>query len=207
MTEFWEENFRENKPMWGFNPSNTAVMVKDFFLKNNIKNILIPGVGYGRNAKVFIDNGIKVTGIEISKTAIELAKENGINIKIYNGSVTDMPFDNELYDGIFCYALLHLLDEEARKKFIKDCYNQLKPNGYMIFVTVSKKDLFFKIGKPIGKDLLKIRDGINMYFYDADSIKEDFGKYGLEEFKEIEDPNKATPNKRSIEFTMIKCRK
>lgn len=207
MTEFWEENFRENKTMWGFNPSDTAVMVKDFFLKNNIKNILIPGVGYGRNAKVFIDNGIKVTGIEISKTAIELAKENGINIKIYNGSVTDMPFDNELYDGIFCYALLHLLDEEARKKFIKDCYNQLKPNGYMIFVTVSKKDLFFKIGKPIGKDLLKIRGGINMYFYDADSIKEDFGKYGLEEFKEIEDPNKATPNKRSIEFTIIKCRK
>ena len=125
MTEFWEENFRENKTMWGFNPSDTAVMVKDFFLKNNIKNILIPGVGYGRNAKVFIDNGIKVTGIEISKTAIELAKENGIN----------------------------------------------------------------------------------MYFYDADSIKEDFGKYGLEEFKEIEDPNKATPNKRSIKFTMIKCRK
>ncbi len=115
MTEFWEENFRENKTMWGFIPSDSAIMVKDFFLKNNVRNILIPGVGYGRNAKVFIDNGIKVTGIEISETAIKLAKENGINIKIYNGSVTDMPFDNELYDGIFCYALIHLLDEEARK--------------------------------------------------------------------------------------------
>lgn len=207
MTEFWEENFRENKTMWGFIPSDSAIMVKDFFLKNNIKNILIPGVGYGRNAKVFIDNGIKVTGIEISETAIKLAKENGINIKIYNGSVTDMPFDNELYDGIFCYALIHLLDEEARKKFIKDCYNQLKPNGYMIFVTVSKKDLFFKIGKPIGKDLVEITEGLNMFFYDADSIREDFGDYGLEEFIEIDDPKKSISNKRSIKFTMIKYKK
>lgn len=31
MTEFWEENFRENKTMWGFNPADSAVMVKDFF--------------------------------------------------------------------------------------------------------------------------------------------------------------------------------
>ena len=207
MTEFWEENFRENKTMWGFIPSDSAIMVKDFFLKNNVRNILIPGVGYGRNAKAFIDNGIKVTGIEISETAIKLAKENGINIKIYNGSVTDMPFDNELYDGIFCYALIHLLDEEARKKFIKDCYNQLKPNGYMIFVTVSKKDLFFKIGKPIGKDLVEITEGLNMFFYDADSIREDFGDYGLEEFIEIDDPKKSISNKRSIKFTMIKCKK
>ena len=50
-----------------------------------------------------------------------------------------MPFDNKLYDGIFSHALLHLLNEQEREKFIEDCYNQLKPGGYMIFTTVSKK--------------------------------------------------------------------
>lgn len=40
---------------------------KRFFLEKNVKDILVPGIGYGRNAKVFIDNGINVTGIEISK--------------------------------------------------------------------------------------------------------------------------------------------
>ena len=39
--------------------------------RDKVKDILIPGVGYGRNAKVFIDNGINVTGIEISKTATQ----------------------------------------------------------------------------------------------------------------------------------------
>jgi hypothetical protein len=38
---------------------------------------LIPGIGYGRNAKLFIDNGLKVTGIEIADSAISIADSNG----------------------------------------------------------------------------------------------------------------------------------
>lgn len=51
----------------GFEPTESAILAKDFFLEKNIKDILVPGIGYGRNAKVFIDNDINVTGIEISK--------------------------------------------------------------------------------------------------------------------------------------------
>ncbi|RAJ33063.1 thiopurine S-methyltransferase [Pedobacter cryoconitis] len=64
-TEFWESNFIEKQEMWGFEPSNSAVVTKDFFVGKSVKNILIPGIGYGRNAKVFTDQGIVVTGIEI----------------------------------------------------------------------------------------------------------------------------------------------
>ena len=66
-------------------------MTKDFFLEKKVKDILIPGIGYGSNAKVFIDSGINVTGIEISKTAIDLARQNGLNISIFHGSV-NKPF-------------------------------------------------------------------------------------------------------------------
>jgi len=37
-----------------------------------------------RNTKVFADNGIHVTGIEISKTAIELARQNQTLLQDYN---------------------------------------------------------------------------------------------------------------------------
>lgn len=207
MTEFWEASFIEKQTMWGFEPADSAIIAKDFFIENNIKNILIPGIGYGRNAKIFIDNKINVTGIEISKTAIDLVTESMNNIKIYHGSVTDMPFNNELYEGIFCYALIHLLDKSDREKFIKDCYNQLKPNGYMIFTAVSKKSPMFGVGKQLGKDLFERIEGLKMFFYDSDSIKEEFGKYGLVEFTEIDEPNKSMANKSSINFWMIKCKK
>lgn len=207
MTEFWESSFIENQMMWGFEPSDSSILTKDFFLEKKAKDILIPGFGYGRNAKVFIDNGINVTGIEISKTAIELARENGLNSNIFHGSVTDMPFDNKLYDGIFCYALIHLLDSSAREKFIKDCYNQLKPNGYMIFTTISKEAPMFGKGKQLGKDYFEIREGVKMFFYDSDSIKQEFGEYGLIEFSEIVEPHKNMENKPPFKFLMVKCQK
>ncbi|MCM0650051.1 class I SAM-dependent methyltransferase [Clostridium swellfunianum] len=207
MAEFWESSFIENQMMWGFDPADSAILTKDFFLEKKVKDILIPGIGYGRNAKVFIDNKINVTGIEISKTAIDLAKQNGIDINIFHGSVADMPFDNKLYDGIFCYALIHLLSKEEREKFIKDCYNQLKPNGYMIFTTISKEAPMYGRGKQLGKDYFEIMDGVKMFFYDSDSVKQDFGQYGLIEISEIVEPHKDNENKPPFKFTMIKCQK
>ncbi|MED2710960.1 class I SAM-dependent methyltransferase, partial [Bacillus toyonensis] len=172
------------------------------------KDILVPGFGYGRNAKVFIDNRINVTGIEISKTAIDLAKQNGLeNISMYHGSVNDMPFDNNLYDGIFSHALLHLLNKHEREKFIKDCYNQLKPGGYMVFTTVSKKAPMYGKGKQLDQDYFEIMEGVKMFFYDSESIKHDFNEYGLVQVSEIDEPNKNMENKPSINFLMIKCKK
>ncbi|CAK6477843.1 MULTISPECIES: class I SAM-dependent methyltransferase [Peribacillus] len=207
MTEIWESSFMENQMMWGFEPSDSAILTKDFFLEKKVKDLLIPGIGYGRNAKVFTDNGIHVTGIEISKTAIELARQNDLNLNIFHGSVTDMPFDNKLYDGIFCYALIHLLNNREREKFIKDCFNQLKPNGYMIFTTISKGAPMFGKGKQLGKDYFEIMEGMKMFFYDSDSIKQEFGNYGLIEFSEIVEPHKNMENKPPFKFIMVKCQK
>jgi 2-polyprenyl-3-methyl-5-hydroxy-6-metoxy-1,4-benzoquinol methylase len=207
MTEFWESSFIENQMMWGFEPSDSAILTKDFFIEKKVKDILIPGIGYGRNAKVFIDNGINVTGIEISKTAIDLASQNGLHIDIFHGSVTDMPFDKKLYDGIFCYALIHLLNNRERDKFIRDCYNQLKLNGYMIFTTISKEAPMFGKGKKLDKDYFEIMEGVKMFFYDSESIKQDFGKYGLIELSEIVEPHKNQENKPPFKFIVVKYQK
>lgn len=60
-----------------------------------------------------------------------------------------MPFDNKSYDGIFSHALLHLLNEQEREKFIKDCYNQLKPGGYM-FLQLFLKSSNVRKRKTVG---------------------------------------------------------
>ena len=207
MTEFWESSFLEKQAMWGFKPSYSAILTKDFFVENKVKDILIPGIGYGRNAKIFYDNGINVTGIKISKTAIDLARQNGLDIRIYHGSVTDMPFDGKLYDGIFCYALIHLLNKRERNKFIKDCYSQLKPNGYMIFTAISKEAPMFGKGKQLSKDRFEIMKGVKMFFYDSDSVNREFGKYGLIEFSDIDEPVKNMENKPPVNFIILKCKK
>jgi SAM-dependent methyltransferase len=197
--EFWESAFHEKQEMWGFEPSKSAVLTKDFFVQHSVKNILIPGIGYGRNAQLFIDNGIAVTGIEISKTAIDMAEKHyGTGMVIHHGSVTDMPFDNNKYDGIFCYALIHLLDSNERAKLIQHCYHQLAENGYMVFTVISKDASTYRQGKFVSEDRYEMFGGVNMYFYDIASIHAEFDKAGLFEITTIVE---------NYPFFLIKCRK
>jgi len=208
MTEFWEASFRERKEMWGWEPADSAVDTLELSIKKGIKNILIPGFGYGRNAKIFADNEFKITGIEISETAVDIAQKHfGDTVKVYNGSVNSMPFDQELYDGIFSYSLIHLLRKDERTKLIKDCYNQLRPNGYMVFVTISKQDFRYGQGTEIEKDTFEPWSGLNLFFYDLDSIQLDFGNYGLLSTEEISEPVNNSGDKPSQKFWYIVCRK
>ncbi len=199
MAEFWEESFKANKEMWGFEPAKSTVLTNDFFVEQKVKNVLIPGIGYGRNAQLFRENGIQVTGIEISKTALDLAhKHFGEDLLIHHGSATKMPFDENLYDGIYCYALLHLLDKDEREKLIQDCYDQLAENGFMVFATVSKKAPLYGQGIEISKDRFEVFGAVKMYFYDRETIEEDFAKSGLFEIEEVND---------IYPFYLIKCKK
>jgi SAM-dependent methyltransferase len=208
MTEFWESSFKEKQEMWGWEPADSVIETLELFNKQGINKILIPGFGYGRNAKIFIDNGFNVTGIEISETAIDIAKQNfGNKIKVYHGSVNSMPFDQELYDGIYCYALIHLLRTEERIKLIENCYNQLKPDGYMVFVSISKEDFRYGQGKEISKDTFEPWTGLTLFFYDSDSIKSEFGNYGLINAKIVNEPIENLGNKPLQKFWYIICKK
>lgn len=208
MAEFWESSFKDKQTMWGFEPADSAIATVDLFRQNGFNKILIPGFGYGRNAKIFTDNGFNVTGIEISETAIDLAKKHyGDNVKVYHGSVSAMPFDQELYDGIFCYALIHLLNAKQRVKLLNDCYNQLRPNGYMVFVAISKNATTYGEGEKLSKDRFQTDHGVKLFFYDSDSIEKEFGKFGLIDAKEINEPAKNIGNKPSQKFWQITCKK
>ena len=199
MTEFWEQLFKNNQALWGFEPSPTTVLTHALFVENKLKNILIPGIGYGRNAQIFRESGLTVTGIEISQTAIDLAhKHYGDDLIINHGSVTDMPFDDKLYDGIYSYALIQLLDKNERQKLIQDCFNQLSDNGFMVFATVTKDAPIYGQGSCIGKDSFELSGGLTMFFYDRQTISEEFSKAGLFEIVEVDD---------IYPFYLIKCKK
>lgn len=208
MMEFWETSFRGKGEMWGAEPADAAVATLELFEKYGLKHILIPGIGYGRNAGIFLERGFEVTGIEISQTAVDLAKKNyGAGLKIYQGSVADMPFDQDSYDGIFCYALIHLLGEAERRKLIRDCFKQLNLNGYMVFVALSKEDARYGDGERVGRDTFRTRHGVNLFFYDDHAIWSEFGDYGLLKSEKISEPVKNIDKKPVQKFYYIVCRR
>jgi SAM-dependent methyltransferase len=207
MSSFWEEKYQSIGTLWQFEPAESTRFTRDLFLKSEIRKILIPGVGYGRNARLFVESGFDVTGIEISGAAIQLARENGLNFPIFHGSVKRMPFSKTMYDGIFCYALLHLLNQNDRRQFLKNCYNQLNTNGMMVFVVVSKRYKLYGSGKPVSVDRFMIEKGLTVFFYDEVAIEKEFSPFGLVEYNEIEEPIKHMENEEPMKFWRVICRK
>ena len=208
MSEFWDEMFQKIGTLWSFEPVDSAIYISDFFAENGLLKILIPGIGFGRNAKPFIEKGMDVTGIEISETAIGLARENGLEFPIHHGSVAEMPFDDSVYDGIYCYSLIHLFGQNERRRFLKNCYSQLREGGLMVFIAVSKGyTKLYENGKPVSKGRFRIQNGLDVFFYDSVSIEREFGKFGLDEYREIDEPVKHMPNEEPMKFWMVVCRK
>jgi SAM-dependent methyltransferase len=205
MGEFWEDAFQEKKMMWGEEPITLAIEVAELFQNLGLRKVLIPGFGYGRNAKPFYEKEFEVTGIEISGTAIELARQLwGGEIRVFHGSVEEMPFDQDVYDGIFCHALIHLLDSDQRKKMIQDCHRQLRHGGMMCFTAITKEASTYGVGEKLGTDRYRTKDGVNLYFYDEEAIKKEFGAVGLIEAVMIDVAGNGKPATR---FWKIVCQK
>lgn len=205
VTEFWEAAFVKMQLAWGAEPTASALRAADYFARRGVREVLIPGLGYGRNAGPFLDRGMSVTGIEISATAIGLARAQlGLEIPIIHGSVTDMPFDQRRYDGIFCHGLIHLLDPDGREKFLRDCHFQLRPGGYMIFTAISKQSTMYGQGVRLGEDWYERLPDLTMYFYDAASVKREFGRYGIVELYEVAE---SAGGDVALPFINVVCQK
>ncbi len=203
--EIWETVFADKQTMWGLEPTLSAVFAKNYFVRTGVRNVLIPGVGYGRNAMPFLEHGMSVTGIEISATAITLARSRLLlDIPIHHGSVSNMPYDTRLYDGVFCYGLIYLLDAHGRAKLIRDCWAQLAPRGTMIFTVISKDAPMYGQGPKLGDDWYEIHPGMKMYFYDTNSVEREFGDHGLVEHSKLDEPQH---NGSSFPFINVVCRK
>lgn len=179
MPEIWEETFGRHGQLWGPAPSASAVRASEVFAARGVGHVLIPGLGYGRNARPFMDLGMAVTGIEISETAIGLARSNlGLGVPIHHGSVAEMPFDGRVFDGIFCFGLVYLLDAAGRAKLYRDCAAQLAPGGTMVFTAVTRDAPMYGRGERLGDHWFQTHPGMRLYFYAADELAAELAPFG-----------------------------
>jgi SAM-dependent methyltransferase len=132
------------------------------------RTILDLGCGTGRNANYLADHGNTVIGIEISKTALELAKkrarQEGIIVDYRYGDIgAPYAIEDESIDIVLDVTSSNSLDENGRKIYLSEVHRVLKKDGYF-FVRALAKD-----GNKNVKNLLKQNPGNE---YDTYIIKE-----------------------------------
>lgn len=62
-------------------------------------------------------------------------------------------------------------------------------------------------GKEVGEDTFETRHGVDLFFYDADSIKAEFGNYDLIDAEIMNEPVSEIAGKAPQSFWYIVCKK
>jgi SAM-dependent methyltransferase len=150
---------------------------------------LILGIGYGRNSLPFLESGYNVSGIEISEAAIELLKKSELanKIRVFNGSIIDMPFEDIKYDAIFSFNVLHLFNRKNRHTIMDKCKSQLKSNGLIFFAVMSELEPGYGEGTKIEENTFE-KKGKPVHFFTDEDFKQHFSKFETIESGLIDEP-------------------
>ena len=92
------------------------------------------GCGAGNYAIYLAGMGFDVTGVDISPTAIKMAKENakkkGVKCKfLVADALGDWDEVKETFDFAYDWELLHHIFPEERKKYVRNVHRILNPKG------------------------------------------------------------------------------
>lgn len=100
--------------------------------------------GAGTNTVYLAQNGFEVTGIDISRTAIEFAKRKAqtakVKINFLAESFIDLPFSDAEFDFIWDMGCFHHVEVEDRPTFIAGVHRVLKANGAYMLTCFSYKN-------------------------------------------------------------------
>lgn len=157
--DIWENEYKNPKLVTGYNKPQSFFLKFLKFLKKELKlnlselTVLDLGSGTGRNANYLAEKKAQVFGVEISQTAIDLAKKrskDGLSAKYLKQSIGDKyPFEDNFFDLIIDVTSSNSLSEEEREIYISEVNRVLKKDG-IFFVRALCKD-----GDKNAKFLLK----------------------------------------------------
>ena len=107
------------------------------------------GCGAGNYAVYLASRGFDVTGIDMSPTAVKIAKGNarkkGVKCKFVVGDVTgDLPEIKGPFDLIYDWGLLHHIMPPDRPAYIRTIHRLLKTGGLYLSMCFNEADTAFE---------------------------------------------------------------
>jgi len=134
-------------------------------------NILSVGCGPAIIERGLQENGFNVTGLDISKQALDGAPDS---IRTVVGSAENMQFQDHTYDAAIYIASLQFISDYARA--LEETARVLKPNGKILIMLLNPESEFFKeknsqpesyMNKIKHAYISPIEEAVSWFFYDV----------------------------------------
>lgn len=117
-------------------------------VKNNqYKNMLDVCCGTGNQLKLLKKHGIDGTGIDLSKTMLEIAESGNIKANCFEQDAENINFSDESFDMTMTTFALHEKSNSSAKMILNEMIRLTKQNGHIIIVDFSINDQTSNIAK------------------------------------------------------------
>jgi ubiquinone/menaquinone biosynthesis C-methylase UbiE len=94
--------------------------------------VLDAGCGSGRDTNLLVQKGLDVVGLDVSQGLIQEAKIQFPTLQFIEGNLLNLPFNNNMFDGVWAHAsLLHLETIDEVKTVLKEFHRVLKNKGIL----------------------------------------------------------------------------
>jgi len=125
----YETTYQIEKDHWWFRVRRILAMDLLEKYKPGSKDVLEVGCGTGLLLLTLSNKGKRVFGLDMSDEAIKFCESRGLK-DIRLGEATAMPFEDHMFDAVFCLDVLEHISDD--KKALEEMERVLKPGGIMI---------------------------------------------------------------------------
>ncbi len=148
MREVWEESFAEQIARSAYNTAPVEALIRNvsYYLRDRHPDgdytglrFLEMGCGAGPNLLWLAEKGINVSGVDISPTALELARgllsdsgHSELTDELVEASVSEVPLGDQSFDGILESCVFQHLPREDREQAFVEVDRLLKPGGLFV---------------------------------------------------------------------------
>ena len=155
----------------------------DFFCNNIPKNGLVLDLGSGTGlpfAKLFVEKGFDVLGVDISSQMIKIAQKNVPLANFKELSMTDLDY-NKKFDGVFSSYSMLLLNPQLFIDVANKIAKSLKNNG-VLYLSLNEPRVE---GEDVDKEVIVELMGEKMYSraYREEEILTIFSSLAMKPFK------------------------
>jgi SAM-dependent methyltransferase len=131
---YWNALFKGASDAYRTLPvSQKVIDVTDFFLANGAADVVDVGCGLGRWVIHLARQGLRPTGVDIVKRAIEMGRRwaaaDGLQADFAVASATALPFPDHRFDGYVGSNLLDHLGVENAREAVAEMRRVLRPGG------------------------------------------------------------------------------
>ncbi len=182
---FWTERYQsaENDFLFGREPSEFLIQKRTMFKAQ--QSALMIADGEGRNSVYLAKQGLKVTANDICEVAIsramKLAEESNSDINFVECNILTDQWSTKCDENLFDWVVgifIQFTNAEERKKLFSFMKAMTKPNGRILLLGYTPKQLEYKTGGPSAIENLYTKELLEAAFQDWDV--EELGEYEKE---------------------------